>query len=169
MVGLTWLLAGCQQAGPLADADVQALKNDADEWVKAVSAGDWAKVASLYATDAIFMPPNEAAVNGRARIQAWMSAFPKIQEIKLSTQQIEGRGDLAYVSGTYALTLVPQGTTPASSDKGKYLEIHKKQADGKWAILYDMFNSDMPVPPPAPPQKAQTPTRKPAAKAAAKR
>jgi uncharacterized protein (TIGR02246 family) len=162
VVGLGCLLAGCQpKAVPLADADVQALRNDSETWVKAVTASDWAKVASLYTTDATLMPPNEAAVNGRAKIQAWMGAFPKLQDIKVSPQQIDGRGDMAYVSGTYTLTIAAQGPTPAIPDNGKFLEIRRKQPDGKWAIAYDMFSSNMPVPPPAPASKA--PAKKPAA------
>jgi uncharacterized protein (TIGR02246 family) len=160
MGGLTLLLAGCQQTGPLSDADKQGLRNDMSQWVKDANAGDWAKVASLYASDAVFMPPNEAAVNGRDKIQAWMTAFPKLQKIELSVQQIEGHGDLAYIRGTYDLTLAPQGTTPAISDKGKFLEVHKKQPDGKWATVSDMFNSDLPAAPPPQPAKAQAPAGK---------
>jgi hypothetical protein len=29
-------------------------------------------------------------------------------------------------------------------DKGKYLTVWKKQADGSWKVLFDMFNSDLP-------------------------
>ena len=34
-------------------------------------------------------------------------------------------------------------------DRGKYLEVWKKQADGKWKVVADMFNSDLPLAPPA--------------------
>jgi len=29
-------------------------------------------------------------------------------------------------------------------DNGKYLTVWKKQADGSWKVLFDMFNTDMP-------------------------
>src|SRR5260370_26597467 len=160
MFGLRWLLAGCQPAGPLTAADVQWLKNDADQWVKAAKAADWAKLASLYATDGTLMPPNAPTVAGRDKIQAWMAAFPKLQDIKLAPQQIEGRGDLAYVRGTYTLTLAPQGNAPAISDNGKYLEIYKKQPDGKWTIVHVMFSSDAPAAPPPQAAKPSPPAKK---------
>jgi ketosteroid isomerase-like protein len=32
------------------------------------------------------------------------------------------------------------------SDKGKYLTIYRKQADGSWKAVEDMLNSDLPMP-----------------------
>jgi ketosteroid isomerase-like protein len=31
-------------------------------------------------------------------------------------------------------------------DRGKYLEIWKRQADGSWKVALDIFNSDLPLP-----------------------
>ena len=35
---------------------------------------------------------------------------------------------------------------------GKLVEVWKKQADGKWKVVSDIFNSDLPLPQ-APPEK----------------
>jgi ketosteroid isomerase-like protein len=35
------------------------------------------------------------------------------------------------------------------NDHGKLVEIWKKQADGKWKVAVDIFNSDLPVAAPA--------------------
>ena len=35
------------------------------------------------------------------------------------------------------------------NDTGKFLEVWKKQANGSWKCVADMFSSDMPVPVPA--------------------
>jgi ketosteroid isomerase-like protein len=34
------------------------------------------------------------------------------------------------------------------ADHGKYLEIWRKQGDGSWKCIVDMFNSDLPGTPP---------------------
>jgi ketosteroid isomerase-like protein len=39
----------------------------------------------------------------------------------------------------------PKGTKPIT-DKGKYLTVFKKQADGSWKAVADMINSDTPAP-----------------------
>ena len=31
------------------------------------------------------------------------------------------------------------------SDKGKYLTVWKKQPDGSWKVLLDIYNSDLPT------------------------
>ena len=40
----------------------------------------------------------------------------------------------------------PKGTP--TIDKGKYIEIWKKQADGSWKLAMDMLNSDLAAPQP---------------------
>ena len=57
---------------------------------------------------------------------------------------------LAYVMGVYQFTQKdPQGKPV--TDHGKTVEVWKKQADGKWKTVVDIFNSDLP--PSAPPEK----------------
>jgi ketosteroid isomerase-like protein len=53
-------------------------------------------------------------------------------------------GDLGYTTGTYEWTL-KTGSGKTATDKGKYLTVWKKEADGSWKVLYDMFNSDLPA------------------------
>jgi ketosteroid isomerase-like protein len=55
-------------------------------------------------------------------------------------------GDLAYTSGTYQ-SAFKGGSGKTLVDKGKYLTIWKKQADGSWKVLFDTFNSDLPASP----------------------
>jgi len=47
------------------------------------------------------------------------------------------------VTGTYELSETDANGKPMV-DKGKYLEIWKKQADGSWKCVADMFNTDLP-------------------------
>jgi ketosteroid isomerase-like protein len=35
-------------------------------------------------------------------------------------------------------------------DRGKYVTVWRKQADGSWRVVRDVFNSDLPVPGPVP-------------------
>jgi len=57
-------------------------------------------------------------------------------------------GDLAYITGTYEMTENNAGGKP-QTDKGKYLEVWKKQADGSWKCVADMFSTNLPAAPPA--------------------
>ena len=57
--------------------------------------------------------------------------------------EVARSGDLAYVTGTYELSETDAKGKPMT-DKGKYLEVWKKQVDGNWKCVIDMFNSDLP-------------------------
>jgi uncharacterized protein (TIGR02246 family) len=116
-------------------------------WARAASAGDGNAIAALYASDATIMPPMEPLRQGEAAKQYWVDftkAFSGPAE--LTTTAVEGRGDLAYSVGTYRMTLTPKqaGAKPLPTDEGKYLEVMKKQADGSWKIVYDMWSPNAP-------------------------
>ena len=77
--------------------------------VNAALAKDFATWASVFLDGAVVNPPNESAVAGRAAIRAWLEKFPPMTEFKLNNEKVEGREDLAYVLGTYAMTITPLG------------------------------------------------------------
>jgi ketosteroid isomerase-like protein len=95
------------------------------------------------------MPPNTATIHGRDGIQKFWGAFFDGVRVKLTltAEEVEGRGDLAYSRGGYALDLTPkaQGRAP-EHDKGKFLVIYRRQPDGIWRVAVDMYSSDLPVP-----------------------
>lgn len=133
---------GCQLQTGLSKADQTAIHQAQENDVKLTNAQDWEGDLALYAEDAILMPPNQAAVQGKAPIQAWMQAYPPISNLQEQSLEIEGQGDLAYDRGTYSMTVSHVGA-PSTDDHGKYLTIWRKQADGSWKISRAMFNSDL--------------------------
>jgi len=61
-------------------------------------------------------------------------------------------GDMAHVSGTYEFSINDASGKPFN-DRGKYLEVWKKQADGNWKCAADMWNSDLAASAPATAEK----------------
>jgi len=57
-----------------------------------------------------------------------------------------GHGDLAYSHGTFEITLMPPGASAPIKDRGKYLDVRKKQRDGRWLYVMDFWSSDLPPP-----------------------
>jgi uncharacterized protein (TIGR02246 family) len=157
LVFLLCFTFGCQKAEEVADEvgvkalsdeDVAANKASLDAYVQAVRTEDWTAVAALYTKDAVLMPPNQPLVRGREAIQAWLEAFPTLTEFNLTIMEIDGCDDLAFVVGTVSMTIAPEGAPEPIQDTGKFIEIRRKQEDGSWLIAVDMFNSDLPLPPP---------------------
>ena len=146
------LLTACQQqasttTGDTRSADEASLKNLDAEWSKAAGAKDVDKTASYYSDDALVLPPNMPTINGKQGARAmWQSMF-SVPGFgggwKGSKVEVARSGDLAYVTGTYELSETDAKGKPMT-DKGKYLEVWKKQGDGTWKCVVDMFNSDLP-------------------------
>jgi ketosteroid isomerase-like protein len=144
------LSVGCQGPAGLSEADRTAIRQGIENYSKMANAKDWKGAAALWAEDATRLPPNQAAIQGRAAIQAALEAFPPISNHQVQTLEIEGRGDLAYSRVNYSLTVTPAGAVPIE-DRGKYLGIWRKQADGSWKVLREIYNSDLPLPAPGKP------------------
>jgi ketosteroid isomerase-like protein len=148
---LLFALTGCQrQSTTIADtrsADEATLKNLDAEWSKAAGAKDVDKTASYYSDDALVLPPNMPAIQGRQQSRAMWQGMFGVPGFgggwKVSKVEVARSGDLAYLTGTYELRETDASGKP-TTDKGKYLEIWKKQADGNWKCVVDMFNSDLP-------------------------
>jgi uncharacterized protein (TIGR02246 family) len=135
--------AACRpQAVPISSADQQALRAATDSFAQRVRRADYRAAAALYATDAQFMPPNQRAVVGRDNILKWMNAFPPIKSFELVVDEVDGNGDVAYLRGRYMMTFSPPGAKSPVSDTGKYLVVHRRQADGSWPLVADIFNSN---------------------------
>ncbi len=142
-------LAACQapapEVGPLSEEDVAAIKASRVLWAEAVLAGDWAAVAALFTEDAVVMPPNEPVVEGQVALQAFLELFPSITQFEATIVQMEGRGDLAFVRATYSMALIVEGVPEPIHDTGKFVDIWRKQPDGKWLVAVHIYNSDFPL------------------------
>jgi len=134
----------------------QALRDLDAQWSKDAGTKDVDKTVSYYAESAVVMPPNASAATTKEAIRsAWkeMLTTPGAAiSWKATKVEVAKSGDLACVSGTYEET-----TNDASgklvNDRGKYLEVWEKQADGKWKCGADIWNSDLPASAPAPAEK----------------
>jgi ketosteroid isomerase-like protein len=88
-----------------------------------------------------------------------MSAMPGFGLTwKATRAEVSASGDVGYTVGAYEMTM-NDATGKPQVDKGKYVTIWKKGADGKWKVKEDIFNSDTPPPPPPGPPPAP-PTKK---------
>jgi len=138
-------------------SDEATLKKLDDEWSRAAGAKDVEKTASYYSDDAAVLPPNSPVLMGKeAARNMWktMMAAPGFGGGWKSTKvEVSKSGDLAYIYGTYEMSENDASGKPMT-DKGKYLEVWKKQADGNWKCVADMFSSDLP--PAAPPTTKAT-------------
>jgi uncharacterized protein (TIGR02246 family) len=145
---LTLLLlapAGLLRAADENSAIEKALRDLDAEWSAAAASRDLDKTMSYYSNDAIVLAPNAVVATTKEAIrEGWKNDFAATTSgsWKASRVEVSRSGDMAYVSGTYEMTLKSESGKPGS-DHGKYLEVWEKQADGKWKCGADMWNSDV--------------------------
>ncbi len=126
-----------------AGADEKAVRDADAEWSRVAGAKDLDKTVSFYADDAMVLPPNQPMVTSKTGIRnLWKGFLDSLTDISWKTTRVEmaKSGDVGYLIGTYAMT-----TKDGTKDTGKYCEVWKKQADGKWKVAVDMFSSDLPA------------------------
>ena len=141
-----WFLASCAPA-PSADTDAiaKALTQLDDDWSKAAATRDAERVASFYAEDAIAYPPNEPVAIGQpAAKKVWASYFAD-STFSISWKTVHAgaaaSGDLGFTAGTYDDSFKgPDGTIVRET--GKYVCTWKKQKDGSWKAIHDIWNTD---------------------------
>lgn len=118
--------------------------------VAAFASKDLDAMIANYATDAVILAPNTPMVSGRDNIQPFFKEMASMMdEFTFAMTKLDASGDLAYEYGTY------RGVFGGVEDKGKYLTVWRKQPDGKWMIVADIFNTDLPLPTPPPAEPAK--------------
>jgi uncharacterized protein (TIGR02246 family) len=135
-------------AATLSDEDKQNIRAVDEAWARAAKAGDGQAIAALYTTDAVLLPPGEPMVKGEAAKKYWVdfgNGFSGPTE--LNTMSVEGGGNVAAAIGTYKMALTPKkaGAKPLPVDEGKYIEVLRRQDDGSWKIVYDIWNPNAPA------------------------
>jgi uncharacterized protein (TIGR02246 family) len=135
------VVSGLTVGAALAD-DKQDIEEVNAKFEQALTAGDAAAIAALYAEDAVMFPPASPPVEGRANIQALWQSFidAGVTSLDLNATEIASSGDLAYDLGTFSITTkTDSGEMPGS---GKYLVVWHKSADGTWQLYRDIWNED---------------------------
>jgi ketosteroid isomerase-like protein len=145
------LLMGCLTLAALATgcssdtsaADAKSINDKDIALSKNMAAKDTSKFADFYAPDANLMLPNEPLMKGFENVKAAVGATMGIPGYSLSWQveRVEASSNLAYSRGAYNQTSIGRDGKP-TSDHGNYVTVWKKQPDGSWKAIEQIFTSD---------------------------
>jgi uncharacterized protein (TIGR02246 family) len=148
------ILAGCAQA-PLAVVDTREADAAAIAAVEEMAAKGWdahnvEQVAAIYAPDASLLIPNVPTIKGSdvAVSMKEMFADPNLSlKFARNKTEVAKSGDIGYTMGTYVLNVTDAKTKKVVVEKGRYLTVFAKQADGSWKAIQDMNTPDGPAMP----------------------
>jgi ketosteroid isomerase-like protein len=116
------------------------------KWAKAAASKDVEQTIAYYSDDAIVFPPNATSAETKETIRNGWKEMLTSPGFVISWQptrvEVGKSGEMAWVSGTYELTMNDANGKPIN-DRGKYLEVWEKQTDGNWKCAADMWNSNL--------------------------
>jgi len=143
---LAALLAGCNQAPPPAPdmraADVKTIHDLEMQQGKDWAAKDVDKLTAFYADNATIMAPGFPPATGTAAIKGLLGEVVKDPNWSLtfesSSSEAAKSGDVAYTRGTYTETATDPKSKKVMMEKGTYLTVFAKQADGSWKAVEDI-------------------------------
>ena len=163
---LAVVLAGCATE-PLVppdnrDADAKVLRQVESKWSQAMATKDPEKIAANYSDDASLQMPGKKVVTGKTNIATELKTYfsDKNATMNFSTNRVAvaRSSDMGYSQGIYSATLTNPKVNQAVSEKGKYVAVYMKQADGTWKAVSVSTTPDGPqVPVKGAPGKSQKP------------
>ena len=133
------------------EADAKAIR-DAEMNVAAEFAKkdhDVDKIAAFWADDTSVFIPNMPILAGNTAMKNFLKETfndPNFTISFSSTKvEVSKASDYGYSQGTYVQTMTDPKTKKILTERGKYVTVFKKQADGSWKAVADINNADAPA------------------------
>jgi uncharacterized protein (TIGR02246 family) len=128
-------------------AEQAAIQAAVEEWSAAAEAKDAETFASFYADDGVLLMEGAPDARGMAALREGVAAMMGDPNFALSFAAdnivVARSGDLAYETGTYTLTMSGPEGDPVTQ-RGHYVDVWKKNAQGEWKVAVDAPVSDPP-------------------------
>ena len=147
LVGVACQPAAVEQQATTTGPDVEAIDAWLQQTIAAYNSGDAEAALALYADETLSMPPLEPPMDTeqeRASMQAFLGEYDI--QLAANAEEIVVAGDLGVLRVTYNESWTPKGEGEAGEQRGTWLVILRKQADGSWKLWRDMWTDETPPP-----------------------
>ena len=129
---------------------IEAIKKISEEWSEAFGAGDIDKLVSLFADDAVRIPPNKPVQIGKEAIRGWIQWL--IDQVAMEHESelldVKVSDDLAFFRCTWAKISTPRDGGEPRKHNGNYVSIVQKQPDETWKIICNSWSHEQLILPP---------------------
>jgi ketosteroid isomerase-like protein len=110
-------------------------------------------ITALYAADATIYPPGAGSVTGSEGIRQFATEFASAPGLTMTVHspmiELAESADIAYTMSMVDVSMTGPDGQPVS-DRLRDMHVWKKQADGSWKVVVDIWNSDLAATAPAP-------------------
>ena len=143
------MAGGCGSGATIeTESDLVSLRLAANTYHQAASTKDRAAVVALYDENALMVPPNADLVEKLEGVQGYRFGFLETPGVELQFEilraEISTSGDIGWTLSIGDITINnPEG--PPGRDIIRDFHTWKKQTDGSWKVVVDMWNSELPI------------------------
>lgn len=140
------VLASCADTKEVdTKAEEERLMQISREWSTSAATDSIEKTLSYWADDAVIMSPGQPPIKGKKAIREMIEGTSKIPGFKISWEPLSAfvskSGDLDYLIEQNQITMNDSLGSPAT-EFNKSVTIWRKDADGIWKNIVDMWNAD---------------------------
>ncbi|MGA8618632.1 MAG: nuclear transport factor 2 family protein [Candidatus Sulfotelmatobacter sp.] len=135
-------VAAAAKGEPMSRSEA-AVRRLTQEWVLACNTRQLDELIELYAADALVLRSNLPPIRGAMAVREFFFASLEagLGEVAVEPMRVEVSGDLAHEVGRYS-ALVPGTVGKRREERGKYLWVFAKQANGDWKLVSECWSSD---------------------------
>lgn len=150
IVAVVVFVAGCGASGSRPAADAAAADAAAHQafeaYVTAINSNNLDSLLAMLTEDVVFLSPHEPVMVGKTAVRPWAEAYLNAFTIRWEKASLEFvvSGEWAFERYSYRSTDTPRSGGSAVEDTGKGLVIYHHDADGKWRVARDAWNTDLP-------------------------
>ncbi|HEX6134911.1 MAG TPA: DUF4440 domain-containing protein [Longimicrobiales bacterium] len=141
------LAAACAGSPPAVDtaAEEAELMRISREWSDVAATGDIDAILAGWADDAVMMAPGQPPLRGKQAIREYVESTGSIPGFSIRWEPLEAHvaasGDMGYMIERNQFSF--QDSTGAQvTESNKVVTVWRKQADGSWKNVIDMWNAD---------------------------
>ena len=123
---------------------VEEVKAFYKEYETSVPSGDLELLLSHISDDAIWMPPQETAMQGKEKVRAWLQEYFKdySMEERFLIQEIRSADGWALVRGSYVFQAVPKASGSRISNHGTFVAVLERNTHATWQVSREIWNGD---------------------------
>jgi ketosteroid isomerase-like protein len=127
-------------------SDESEIRRAVEEFVVAYNAGKLDDIVNIFADDLVDMSAGDPTRTGEAAKRQFLSRVSKTHSnfkptLTIHIDELRVAGEWAFQRGSLSVSLVPKEGGPTSFIKQRYLEIWRRNLQGKWKIAIEMDNS----------------------------
>lgn len=147
-LGVALLSLGCAPETIDREAAVSGLREAAAAYHAAASAKQAGEVVALYDESAVMVPPADDIVEGLDGVRSYRFGFIETPGVALDFEilraEVSDSGDMGWTLSLGEITINrPDG--PPGRDQVRDFHTWKRQPDGSWRVVVDIWNSGLPA------------------------